>query len=65
MLRDVVPALLVGCDRGAFYPAGIPIAAVNTDEEEVEPWISEDCRMLYFRRGESIMSAEAAVTVSR
>ena len=45
--------------EGAFFPVGIPLEAVNTSDDELEPWISEDCHTLYFRRGDTIMSAEA------
>lgn len=45
--------------QGSLFPVGVPLTSLNTDAEEVEPWISEDCRTLHFRRGDTVFSTVA------
>lgn len=41
------------------FPVGEPLTSLNTEAEEVEPWISEDCRTLHFRRGDTVFATVA------
>ncbi len=42
--------LFISEKRGGRFLEGVPLTAFNTDDEEVEPWVSEDCSMITFRR---------------
>lgn len=45
-------------DEGGFG-SGLPISSVNTSAEEDEAWISPDCSLLCFRRGDELFVANA------
>lgn len=41
---------------GDVFPVGIPVEKINTNADELEPWVSEDCQSLFFRRGNDILT---------
>ncbi len=36
--------------RSGRFVEGVPLTSFNTEDEELEPWVSEDCSMITFRR---------------
>lgn len=42
--------LFIAEKRDSVFLPGEPLTAFNSDDEEVEPWVSEDCSMITFRR---------------
>jgi hypothetical protein len=48
--EDVDSDLFISEKRSGRFVEGVPLTGFNTDDEELEPWVSEDCSMITFRR---------------
>ncbi|HEY4177523.1 MAG TPA: hypothetical protein VGM90_11840 [Kofleriaceae bacterium] len=44
--------LFVSLLESGRYPVGTPIASVNSDQDDVEPWVDDACTTLVFRRAD-------------
>ncbi len=42
--------LYIAEKRSGGFLQGVPLASFNTEDEELEPWVSEDCTKITFRR---------------
>jgi hypothetical protein len=47
---EVGSDLFMSEKRNGRFVEGVPLTSFNTDDEELEPWVSEDCSMITFRR---------------
>lgn len=47
---DVGSDLYLSEKRSGRFLEGVPLTRFNTDDEELEPWVSEDCSTITFRR---------------
>lgn len=48
--EDTNSDLFISEKRSGRFVEGVPLTSFNSSDEELEPWVSEDCSMITFRR---------------